>query len=202
MRWGTLPGLSRQSWSCVASSAAWLRPKSKRNAMGLNAASRKSGAEVVQGCRTGQRAAWMHGVATAARQFFGVQNVAYSGIMTIYRSYRINHLTGAADASSTAGTSYKRVTPMACPRRWRSGSRRPWSKPSSMGLRGRPIPTSGSRSLRSASVRSKRASSGCYRRPLSHSCSPRLHSSALKRHGESDDEETQEHQGHRFHLHP
>ncbi len=94
MRWGTLPGLSRQSWSCVASSAAWLRPKSKRNAMGLNAASRKSGAEVVQGCRTGQRAAWMHGVATAARQFLGVQNVAYSGIMTIYRSYRVNDPEG------------------------------------------------------------------------------------------------------------
>jgi len=83
--------------------------------MGLNAASRKSGAEVVQGCRTGQRAAWMHGVATAARQFFGVQNVAYSGIMTIYRSYRVNDLTGAADASSTAGTSYKRVTPEGVP---------------------------------------------------------------------------------------
>ena len=115
MRWGTLPGLSRQSWPRVASSAAWLRAKSKRNAMGLDAAPRKSGAEVVQGCRTGQRAAWMHGVATAARQFFGVQNVAYSGIMTIYRSYRINHLTGAADASSTAGTSYKRVTPDGVP---------------------------------------------------------------------------------------
>ena len=39
---------------------------------GLAAASRKSGAEVVQGCRTEQRAAWMHGVSTA-RQFFGVQ---------------------------------------------------------------------------------------------------------------------------------
>ena len=39
---------------------------------GFAAASRKSGAEVVQGCRTEQRAAWMHGVATA-RQFFGVQ---------------------------------------------------------------------------------------------------------------------------------
>ena len=37
------------------------REKSKRNAMGLHAASRKRCAEVVQGCRTEQRAAWMRG---------------------------------------------------------------------------------------------------------------------------------------------